>query len=95
MEVNFFDLVVNTIIFFIYGSACFISLIFTVSLEYYERLNNLMNLEFFSIKMVQPIESNIDKLDLWLMSHNRIVGPLFIIVTLLEMRFFFNIINNL
>jgi hypothetical protein len=89
-----FDILLNAIVFFIYGIVFMISVIFTVSLETYSKINEKLNLEIFSSKVIIGIlEKDIDWLDNWLVRHNKIVGPLLIILSLIDLAFWLETIK--
>jgi len=84
----------STIIFLIYGTICIISLIFTLSLDTYNNIDEKLNLEILSTQVVTVLDTNINFLEIWIMNHNKIVGPLLTALSLIDMKLFFNIIRD-
>jgi len=84
----------STIIFLIYGTICIISLIFTFSLDTYNNIDEKLNLEILSTQVVTVLDTNINFLEIWIMNHNKIVGPLLTALSLIDMKLFFNIIRD-
>lgn len=84
----------STIIFLIYGTICIISLIFTFSLDTYNNIDEKLNLEILSTQVVTVLDTNINFLEIWIMNHNKLVGPLLTALSLIDMKLFFNIIRD-
>lgn len=95
MGFDMFDLSLRVIAFFIYGSIFIISLIFTFSLETYKKIDEKFNLEIISTRILTPLEININWLDVWLMEHHKIIGPILILLSLLDLKLSFNAIEDL
>jgi len=87
-------ILLSTIIFLVYGTICVISLIFTFSLETYNKIDEKLNLEIFSSHIVTILDTNINFIEVWIMNHNRIFGPLLTILSLIDLKLFFDIIRN-
>jgi len=87
-------ILLSTSIFLIYGTICVISLIFTFSLETYNMIDEKLNLEIFSSHIVTILDTNINFIEVWIMNHNRVVGPLLTILSLIDLKLFFDIIRN-
>ena len=92
MGLDPFDLLLSIVIFFIYGSICIISLIFTFSLETYKKIDEALNLEIFFWRPINLLDINIDYFDQWLIRHHRIIGPILVILSLLDLKLSFEII---
>jgi hypothetical protein len=45
--------------------------------------------------IINPLERNIDWLDNWLMSHNKTVGPLLILLSIVDLKLWLEIIKSL
>ena len=71
----------------VYGSACIISLIFTFSLDKYRDIEEKINFNFLPNTSVTPLDVNINILDAWLAEHNRIVGPILVLLSVLDLKF--------
>lgn len=82
--------------FFIYGTICIMSVIFTFSLETYYKIDNRLNLIVIAIPFLITIFDTIyiDWIDIWMSRHNKICGPLLIFFSLFDMQSCFNIINH-
>jgi len=87
-------ILLSTSIFLTYGTICVISLIFTFSLETYNMIDEKLNLEIFSSHIVTILDTNINFMEVWIMNHNRVVGPLLTILSLIDLKLFFDIIRN-
>ena len=85
MGIDTFAIFYQASIIVIYGSITLICILFTFFLDKFERLNETLNLEFLSRKILTPLERNIDAFDDWLIAHNRIVGPVLIFFALLDL----------
>ena len=93
MEVDILDYVLSSLAFGIYGAIIAVSLIFTFSLETYKKLDSRLNLELWSTSFFNPLARNLDVVDCWLMDNNKLVGPALIILSIIDMQFWFAIIN--
>ena len=89
-----FYILLSTMTFLIYGTICVISLIFTFSLETYNKIDEQLNLEIFSSHIVTILDTNINFMEVWIMDHNIVVGPLLTILSLIDLKLFFDIIRN-
>jgi hypothetical protein len=82
-------------IFLLYGSICGVGLIFTFALNLYHRLDAVLDLNIVRPKILTPLETNVYRIDDWLVSHNKVVGPLLTLLGLIDLKLSFNIINRL
>lgn len=94
MGFDTFDLLLSGWIFFIYSATCIISIIFTFSLELYRNIEEKLGSYIFSSRILSPLDKDIDWLNIWLMKHHKIVGPILISLSLVNLKLFFDIINN-
>jgi hypothetical protein len=94
MGVDYFDILFSSLILLIYGSICFIAILLTFSLETYLKLYERMNFTIFSTPILTPVEKSINWLDSWAVDNNVILGPILIILSLIDIRLFFNLINS-
>ena len=85
----------NIMLFFVYGSICIISTLFTFSLDAYRKIDEILNLDVFVTPFMSPLDREIDCFNAWLMNHNRIVGPILILISLADLKFWFDFINAL
>jgi hypothetical protein len=95
MEGDLFIIAVKSIVLFIYGIIFIISIIFTFFIDAYNRLEGILNLEFGSAKIVNPLSKNIDFVNNWLIANNKIVGPVLILLSLADIFLLFGAINSL
>ena len=95
MEVDAFVILCKLIVVFIYGSIFIISIIFTFFIDAYHRLEELLRLEFLSVRIVNPLVRNSNFVNDWLVAHNKIIGPMLILVSLWDIFSIFRFINLL
>ena len=82
-------------VFFIYSAICIISLIFTVSLSLYDRIDRKLGVDFLAKYAVNFFDRNVYAIDDWLKDHNRIVGPLLMLLSLIDLNLTFQAISKL
>ena len=92
MGFNILDLLLSLAVFLIYGSVCLISLVFTLSLKTYLKIDETMNLDIFSSPAVSPLDINFDWFDIWLKDHNGIIGTILTFFSILILKIWFDII---
>ncbi|MGE5197668.1 MAG: hypothetical protein ACM3IL_04115 [Deltaproteobacteria bacterium] len=90
-----FNLLLSAIVFLIYGTICIISIIFTFFLDLYHKIDQALNISVIKARVLSPIERNITFIDDWLIDHNSIVGPFLVLLSLIDLKLSFNIINLL
>jgi hypothetical protein len=81
-------------LFFTYGSICIISTLFTFFLDAYRKIDETLNMDIFITPFMSPLDREIDFFNVWLTTHNRIVGPILILISLAELKFWFSFINT-
>ena len=86
--------ILSTITFLIYGSVFIISLIFTISLDAYNKIDEKLNLVVFSESVVIILDTNIDFFEVWLKKNNRIAGSVLVFLSGLDLKLFFDIFRN-
>jgi hypothetical protein len=79
----------------IYGSICILSLVFTFDLDAYLRINELLNLEFLSHQIINPLATRITTIDDWLISHNIMVGPILTLLSLADIVLLYRLLDFL
>jgi hypothetical protein len=84
----------NFMLFFIYGSICIVSTLFTFFLDTYRKIDETLNLDVFITPFKSPLDREIDFFNVWLTNHNRIVGPILILISLVDLKFWFDFINT-
>jgi len=82
-------------VLFIYGAALIISIIFTFFINTFNRLNEILNVSFVSTKTLNPLESNVDFLNEWLIARNKVIGPILILLSLLDMVILLRALSHL
>ena len=92
---DIFNLLLSAWLFLIYSTVCIISIIFTFSLEIYLRIEEKLDFYIFSNRILTPLDRNIDWFNVWLMKYNKISGTILILLSLLDLRLSFDIINRL
>ncbi len=95
MGIDYFNLVLSGIVFFVYGAICGISIIFTFFLDIYLKIDERLNAYIMPSSVAAIFEINIKWLDDWCFNHNKIIGPILIVLSLIDLRLFFDIINKL
>lgn len=94
MEADSFIILCKFIVLFIYGTICILSIFFTFAIEAYIRLEDLLNLEFLSQGTMNPLKMNVNLINDWLVAHHKIIGPMLMFVSFLDIVMFFNILNS-
>lgn len=89
-----FDFILFWIIFLIYAPTCLISTIFTFSIERYKRIEEKLNFEIISNLSSNPLDKNIDWFNRWMVSNNKKAGPILILLSLMDLKLFFDLLNN-
>lgn len=83
------------LIFFVYGTTILISLIFSISLDTYLKIENYFKFEIIPILItLSPLEKNMDFFNDWLMSRNKIAGPILIFFSFVAGKLFYDIIGR-
>ncbi len=95
MGVDIFNLLLSGWIFLIYSTICLISVIFTFSLNIYLRMEEKLNFHIFPNPILSPLDRNIDWLNDWLIKYNKIIGTILILLSLMDLKLSFDIVNNL
>ncbi|HTZ11370.1 MAG TPA: hypothetical protein VMD04_03195 [Candidatus Margulisiibacteriota bacterium] len=83
----------SAIVFFVYSAICLISLIFTFSVDTYNSIDEKLKLEVFPSPLITPLDKSINIVDNWVLENNKIIGPLLAVLSLVDMKSFFNIIG--
>ena len=88
-----FNLILSTVVFMVYGTICIISIIFTFSLELYQKIDEMLSMNILKTPTLTPLEINFISIDTWLMNNNKIVGPILLILAIFDLKLSFSIIN--
>jgi hypothetical protein len=81
--------------FFIYGSICVIAIIFTFLLDTCNKIDETFKMDILSTRILTPLGIIVDWFDNWVKSYNKIFGPILILLSLVDLKLFFDIINTL
>lgn len=80
------DMIVSAIIFLLYGCICLLSLIFTFSIETYNRLEELLNSILFSGGNLSTVlDKKVDWLNVWVKDRNKLFGPLLLLLSVFDL----------
>ena len=93
MGLDLLTVLLSAIIFFVYGSIFVVSVIFTLFIDTYHELDRIFNVGIINSKILAPLDINIDFLDVWLFNHHKIVGPILIFLSIIDLRLSFDIID--
>jgi len=85
----------KSLVILIYGGIATISAIFTFSIETYLRIDGILSLEFWTQKIMNPLEANINVVDDWLISHNTTIGPVLMFLSIVDISLLFRVIDTL
>lgn len=94
MEFDFVKLTFNAIVIFIYGSICLLSIIFTFFIETYRKIDEKLKWEIFSIRIINPLEQNINVIDELFMRNNKILGAILILLSLVDLQLWLRLISQ-
>ena len=79
----------------LYGTICFINIIFTLFIDKYQSLNEILEFELINSRPLTILESNIINIDEWLFAHHAIVGPILFLLSLFDACTLSNLIMRL
>ena len=89
-----FNVLLSVVLFLNYSIICIISLILTFSLRIYLKIDEQLNFDIFSSPTVNPLDRNIDWFNNWLITNNKIVGPVLIYLSIISLKSWFYILNT-
>jgi len=93
MELNPIELILMGLVFVVYSAICLLSVIFTFSRDLYQRIESKADLELFSGPILSPIlDRKIEDLNSWLMNNNTAMGPILVVLSIIDMKMCFEII---
>jgi hypothetical protein len=84
----------NWLIFLVYSVIFIISLIFTFSLETYRKIDEKLSSDLVTLPVISVFDKDIEWIDFWLMSHNKIAGPILAVLAVTDLKLYFDIINR-
>ena len=96
MEAHSISMWISVLLYFIYGSICIVALIFTFSVETYYKIDQMFNLELIISQFMNPLlDKRVGVIEAWLIKYHRFVGPVLIVLSLVDLKLTFNLINSL
>jgi RNAse (barnase) inhibitor barstar len=95
MVVDWIMALIRAFVFFIYGSICAISILFTFSIDKYRKVDELLDLSILSSRILTPLDINLVTFDAWLVKYHRVVGPILALLSIIDTKLSFDIINAL
>lgn len=96
MEAHSINMWISVLLYFIYGGICIVALIFTFSMETYYKIDGVFNLELVISQFINPLlDRRVGTIEAWLIKYHRFVGPVLIVLSLVDLKLTFNLINNL
>jgi len=84
----------NWLVFLVYSAIFIISLIFTFSVETYQKIDEKLSSDLISLPVVTAFDKDIKWIDLWLISHNKVAGPILAVLAVTDLKLYFDIINR-
>ena len=88
------NVILSLALFLNYSVICIISLILTFSLKSYLKIDDQLNFDIFSSPKVNPLDRRIDWFNNWLITNNKIVGPVLIYLSIISLKTWFYILNT-
>ena len=91
---DIFIFLVSTFIFIIYSVVCFLSVIFTFSLDTYRRIDAALNVNLFSVSILNPLMRHVYVFESWLMRHHKFAGLIMVASSIFDIKLAFDFINR-
>ena len=85
-------LLISVILFIVYSTIMVITVIFTFFLGSYRWLDEKLKIELIPSYALTPLEENINLIDEWLIGHNRIVGPVLMLLCAFDIKLSFDLL---
>jgi hypothetical protein len=82
------------LVLFIYGPICIVAIIFTFSLGTYTKIHSALDFNVIYAPIINPLERGINWFDSWAMKHHRIIGPVLIFLSIVDLRLLLELINS-
>ncbi len=95
MQIDSFNLILALAIFLIYAAACVLSAVLTFSLELYRKIEDKLNLDIINSRIITPLERDVNSFNDWMLKNNKIIGPVLILLSIVDIQFSFHILRNL
>lgn len=88
-------LLISMIVFIIYSLIMVTTVIFTFFLNSYRQMDQKLKVELIPSHALSPLERNINVIDEWLIRHNRVIGPILIMLCAVDIKLSFEILVRL
>ena len=83
---DLFTVTVTGVVWGVYLFALTISIIFTVSLETYRKIDSTLCLEIIPSRILTPLEQSINFVDEWFSKYHLVTGPVLCLLSLIDIR---------
>ena len=95
MMMDVFDLLVSVIAYSLYGVIFILSVIFTFWLESFRNIEKKLMAQIIPARITNPLEIEIQTFGDWLYANHAVVGPLLVFLSILDIKFSFDLIKIL
>ncbi|MDP2940926.1 MAG: hypothetical protein Q8N85_01540 [Candidatus Omnitrophota bacterium] len=95
MQIDSFNLILALAIFLIYAAAFVLSAVLTFSLGLYRKIEDRLNLDIINSRVITPLERNVNSFNDWMLKNNKIIGPVLILLSIVDIKLSFNVLRNL
>lgn len=95
MMLDLFDILVSVFAYSLYGVIFVLSIVFTFWLESFRDIERRLMVYIIPAQATNPLEIEIQTFSEWLYAHHGIVGPMLIVLSLLDIKFSFELIRTL
>ncbi len=92
---DLFDLLVSIFAYSLYGIIFVLSIIFTFWLESFRNIEKRVMTQIIPARAMNPLEIEIGSLSDWLYTNHAVIGPLLVVLSLLDIKFSFDLIKTL
>ncbi|MCX5714401.1 MAG: hypothetical protein NT033_06250 [Candidatus Omnitrophica bacterium] len=76
----------TVLVYFIYGSSLVISILFTFFVEQYVKVEEILSFNLGQSSASANLGRTQNLFDLWMINHNKLVGPIMIILSLANIK---------
>ena len=88
-------IIMTTATTIIYSSTCVLCLLLVISREKYLEIESIVGRVIFVCLVLAPVlEVNINWIHDWLISYNWIVGPVLVLLSIIDLKLFFFLIRS-
>ncbi|MCM8757577.1 MAG: hypothetical protein NC903_00750 [Candidatus Omnitrophica bacterium] len=92
---DIFDLFFLFIIITIYLPTFILSLIFTLSIKLYQKIEEIVAIDIIPSALITPLDRNITTFNEWMIQNHKIVGPIMVILSFYNLSSFLKAVNFL